>query len=509
MKRPVLISLLGFCLTTLAPAEESVEAQIKSFQQTVSAALAKTASPPGDPRQECAAYTISSLSQFVANASNANPQELERTIASLVALVPNDSSVVKAGETLLETIKTERQARIASARVHMDALLKQAGEACLAAKVPADLDHMLATLAPYSRNFGNDRRLDDQESWQRGANAYRFLTRWQDYLGFLNRGGVKEAADVLRDLSGSVDVGIMPRSAILELLTPSPAASQNTTPDTDPLAAITAKLEQAKTLDDLIAVSRAFRVQTRPNQYQGAPLLQQIVNNLIDDRQQVLAGNRPANLFSDSSSNNRQLSARDLGYTQAAQVALFAFRRETQIAGIHLAFTGSSLPPATAEESPDAYLIRIVEKFVADNDWMQTRDALELYRTFSNTGRPPSWLTANIEACTAYLAARNLDLAGQYPAAIASYRRALRSTGRYVPVQAIGLRLAELKETTPQAFTDPAAEADLDTAPRNHPPANLPPGYGGPSLPGGASRPTAPTGPRVPTTASPVSTPSP
>jgi len=508
MKRPILVALLGLCFVPLSPAADSLETQIKAFQQTVTVALAKTPSTtPGERRGDSVAYAVAGLSQLSANNSNSNPQELDRTVASIVALTQNDPAVAKAAESLLATAKSERQARVDRARADVDAILKQAGEACLAAKTPADLDATLAALAPYGRNSGYERRIDDQESWQRGANAYRFVTRWQDYLGFLNQGGANEAANTLRELSNSVDVAIMPRSRVLALLSPPKTTTGQTaepaTTASDPLAAITDKLAQAKTLEDFIAVTRSLNAISRNNQYQSGSL-RQVVGNLVDDRQQVLAGNRPNALLADSYSNGRQLSVQDSAYNADAQAAMLAFRRETQIAGIRLALTGATPPSGKADETIEAYLIRIAEKFAADNNWLQVRETLELYRTlFANSNRTPSWLAGDIDACTAYLAARNLDLAGQYPSAIASYRRALRSAGRYVPVEAIGTRLAELKKTNPEAFTDPAASESETVTPARYygqQPGAFPPGYIPASMSRntGAARPPAPTGPMTP-----------
>ena len=516
MKRPLLVALLGLCFATLAPAAESLETQIKAFQQAATAALAKTPSTtPGDRRGDSVAYALSNLAQFTAIGANTNPQELERMVATIVSLTQNDPSVAKTAETLLATAKAERQARIDRARADVEALLKQAGEACLAAKTPADLDATLVALAPYGRNSGYDRRIDDQESWQRGSNAYRFVTRWQDYLGFLNQGGSNEATSALRELSNSVDVGIMPRSRILALLSPATAskplstATTQTATSADSLAAITAKLEQAKTLDDFVSVARAANAVSSNNQYQSNSL-RQVVASLIDDRQQVQVGNRPHTLFGDASNNNRQLSVQDPCYTPAAQAALLAFRRETQIEGVRLALTGAtSLPAGKDGETLEAYLIRLAEKFVADNNWLQVRETLELYRSsFVNGGRSPSWLSYDITACTSYLAARNLDLAGQYPAAVSSYRMALTSAGRYVPVEAIGARLAELKKVHPEAFSESVSSNNTAAPSRYGPASTLPQAYGPsiPRSPGGLNQ-SAPAGPMKPAPASPEAKP--
>jgi len=292
----------------------------------------------------------------------------------------------------------------------------------------------------------------------------------------------------------------MPRSQVVALLSPPTNGNAGSTQAAaNPLAEVAKQLEKARTLEEFIAVARALRAAnpTR-NQYEQSPL-QQVLANLIEDRQQVLAGIRSASLFSDS---GRQFSPQDPSSSEAIQSALIGFRRETQFAGIRLALTGTKLPEPKVDDTLDSYIIRAVENLVADKNWLQVRETLELYRTlFINSNRPPTWVAGDIEGCTAYLAARNLALAGQYPAAVTSYRRALRSVGRYIPVDAISARLAELKKSNPEAFTEADSAADPDSNPtyRAGQPSNLPPGYG-PSIPRspGGLRPTAPTGPQVP-----------
>jgi hypothetical protein len=184
---------------------------------------------------------------------------------------------------------------------------------------------------------------------------------------------------------------------------------------------------------------------------------------------------------------------------------VYAFRRESIIRGIRLKFPGIDLPAATTEELPEAYLIRLIEKFVAVNNWQQVREALETYRTLFSYDRAPAWLTADIEACTAYLAARNLDLAQQYPAAVASYRRALRNTGRFIPVEAIGARLTEIKKINPEALAETPSDTERFSPGRTGFPGNLHPGFPPQSqrMPDN-QRPPAPTGPQSPTSPPPA-----
>ncbi|MET0263838.1 MAG: hypothetical protein ABW223_13120 [Rariglobus sp.] len=518
MNRSIVASLFALSLVTFASASDALESRMKAFQTAATAALAKSPNLTGERRYENPAYILANLSQALSKPGSANTQETERIINSVVVLTQNDPEVAKAGQSLIAALKTDREDRVTRARTEMDALLKKVGETCLAAKTPADLDAMIATLAPYGRNSGYDRRNEDPENYQRGANAYRFLTVWQDYLDALRQDKNSQAAAHLQDLTGILDAAIMPRSRLLELksaIVKTPAGSNENTPTANAAAEASAalfasvipQLEKAKTLEDFVAIVRALTVRnrTQPNVYTGSSASLQVLTNLVDDRQQSLAGLRVSLASSETGSNARLFAVSDPLYTPGTQAAATAFRRDTQFIVVQTTFRGATLPVPVADETVDAYILRLIGKFASEDNWLQVRDALDLYRTTFNNSRVPAWLTSDIEACNAYIAARNLDAAGQFPAAIASYQRALRSTGRYVPVQAIATRLAEIKKTQPDAFANLANDPFIDTAAnpralREFPPGmqtNTPPGSG-PSIPRGALRESAPTGPMTP-----------
>jgi hypothetical protein len=209
-----------------------------------------------------------------------------------------------------------------------------------------------------------------------------------------------------------------------------------------------------------------------------------------------MAGNRPATLFVSPSSSGLLLSAQITGFSEAAQVALLDFRRQTQLAGLRNALAGATPPPPKSDESIDTYMIRIIEKSAADRDWMQLRDTLELYRSFFESARTPAWLRGDIVACTAYLGALNLDLAEQYTDAVTNYQKALQNAGRYTPVQAIAKRLAEIKKDHPEAMSAPPPSSrtltDQEAYATKRAYTHLPSGDG-PSIPDGPLVPRSPS----------------
>lgn len=506
MKKNVLLTLAGFSVAALLHAAEnapSFDQRLKVFQKTAAAALPKTVAGSTDRRGESTYYALAQLAQFSPANAQANLQELERILASITQQAPENTELATAAEQLVAAAKAEREARAVKSRLQMDTLLAQVGKSCLSATNPADLDATLAVLAPYSRQGGYERRQDDPESWQRGAAAYRFVCRWQDYLAARAQPESGEgSANILRELTSSLDPAIMPRSAFLALL--APAASRASTPSPTSFSEAVALLESAKKPEDYVSALRALP--RNSSMGQGSSNLQGIILTLLDERQQVLAGGRPYSLY--TTDNSRILSPQDPAYTPAAQTSLLAFRRQTQIEAIRKAFPAASLRRAPAtDETPETYLLGLIEGFAKEKDWLQTREALEFYRsTLGNSGgsRVPAWLSGDIESFGAYLGAINLDRAEQHVPAISAYQRALRGAGRYLPVDDIAARLAVLKEKDPQAFKESASAGPAASLPAYGDATGMPGAPAAPSLPRGtAVRRPAPSVPMTP--ASPAS----
>jgi hypothetical protein len=492
MNKAPLLLLAAFALASLSPAAETTdqtyEQQLKAFQKIAATALApKPGAIPGDRRSEGSFFALSQLSQFSLNNNQPNFQELERILSSITLQAPDNTELARAAEALVATAKAERETRVNRSRAEIESLLQNAGQACLAAKTPADLDATLLALAPYSRQSGYDRRQDDPESWQRGANAYRFVCRWQDYLAARSQSGPSETpSNILREISSSLDPAMMPRSTLLGLINPGSAKPAADSP-ADSLAAAINILEKATTPDHLLAALRTIPRNT-PGYSTGN--LQQVLVALLEERHQVRAGNRPLSVF--STDGQRQLSPQDPAYTTAVQSALLAFRRETQLAALRSSFPRETLPSPDAADSPEAYLLRVIDHFVAAKNWLQAREALELYRSGFNNTRAPAWLSADIEAFGAFLGGLNLERAAQHAAAVSAYQRALRNPGRHLPVEEISARLAAIKQSHPDAFS---GSPSLPGAPASRLPGEIE-GRPSPSIPRGpvSTRP-APVGP--------------
>lgn len=510
--------LLAFGLSCPAHAIEAPEPQMSKFQKTVRAVMAKF--PADDSRRN----DDQSLNQLTLVIKQAKPgasdyvaSNIESYINSITANLKEDAELNRAATDLVTALREQRAAERAKLTAAMDAILGKVGAACLAATKLEDLDPAIAMLRPYTRshNSNNDRGFNEDE-WQRAANAYRFVVRWQDYLNLVQQNRTTDAQNALGDMARDLDVAIMPRSRILALIPSKETAVSNAAaPVQKSVDALTAliesvvpKIEQAKTPEDLVAIVRTLSARRDSNNYSNPPAIVTVLIGLIEEREQVVTGVRSNQLFAE---NSRKLAVTDPAYSPAGQTALFNFRRETQLIFIRKSYPEAKLPAVIADEAPEAYSMRVIEYFVGQDNWLRVRDALEFHRVFGNLSRQPGWLTGDIDSIGAYIAARNLDAAGQFSAAVASYQRALRLAGPHLPVKAIGERLAELKKSQPDAFTARAGESADDNVTTPRSPREMIPGMPagtpyttGPSMPRNFNRPPAPTGPMTPPPALPA-----
>ncbi|HSI07901.1 MAG: hypothetical protein ACAH89_02555 [Rariglobus sp.] len=504
MKKLFLTVLLAFGISGLARAIEAPEPQMAKFQKTARAVMAKF--PVNDSRRN-----ENGLNQLTLAIKEAKPGaneyvagNIESSINSITANLNNDAELNRAAADLIKALKEQRAAVRTKLTADMDAILTKAGAVCLAATKLEELDPTIAILRPFSRgyNYSTDGGFDE-DNWQRAANAYRFVVRWQDYLNLVQQNRTTEAANALGDMARDLDVSIMPRSRILALIPAKDATMENITPGQRSAEALTAligtlipKIEQAKTPEDLVAIIRIIAARRDFNNYSNSPAIVTVLAGLIEEREQVVSGTRSNQLFAE---NTRKLAVTDPAYSPAGQTALLNFRRETQFLFIRKSYPEAKLPDVNADETPEDYSTRVIAYFAGQDNWLRVRDALEFHRVFNNNSRQPGWLTSDIDSINAYIAARNLDTAGQFSAAVASYQRALRIAGPHLPLKTIGERLAELKKTQPDAFLARSGETVDDTT---RTPREMTPGMPGgtpystgPSMPRNFNRPAAPTGP--------------
>lgn len=504
MKKLPIALLLALGVSSFSYAAEVPDLQMKAFQKAVRALTPKI--PDGNTRQnESRLIQITTqIQQAQAGSSDYVASTIEQNINSLVSNLNTDAELSRTANELIKALRDQNTVARAKITADMDAILAKAGAACLAAQKLEDLDPTIAVLRRYSNGYSNNTGGFDETNWQRGTTAYRFVISWQDYLNLKLQDRVMLANNALMNLTQNLDVALMPRSRILALIQPvddanaqaDSTAQRNQKAFNASIESAIPKIEQAKTSDDLVAIIRSLNTRSSSNYNQ--PAIIAILAGLVEDRQQVVTGSRPAQLFTEAP---RKLAVTDPAYSTAGQIALLNFRRETQFLAIRKTYPDAKLPDPSADETPEAFSLRVVDYFVQQDNWQRVRDALEFHRASFGAARSNGVGTNNdVESVSAYLAARNLDAAGQYAAAITNYQRALRLAGQQIPVKAIADRLTELKKSQPDAFSgkdvDPVDSTPVRISREATPgmPSNTP--YtNGPSFPRSTARPPAPTGP--------------
>lgn len=459
MKHTLKSLLIGLCLATLAQAvTPTVEEQIKVFQEKASAVLEKRALQANpDQRNNYSIYASGALTQLSLRwQTNPASQEFEQAVTQVVTATGNDTDVLKAANDLLSAVKADRDERIAAFRTELKTLLARTGEACLAAKTPADLDKALENLTAYREtNYANQRQIDPA-GWQRGASAHRFVTRWQDYLMEINSRRENRSdriTSVLNDLANMADPELMPRSRILALMPASTAPGQTSTPPVDPGPQISDILKKTVKLSDLGDAIEQLRKLRGGSYNQPIDEVITVLNSLVEIQGRITEGTLSLTSFQETNSrltSSSRLSPEDREAISRLRRALFL-----SAAGAYLKNAAGA---PQADDSIESYIERSAAYAAKKDDWQLARSALEIYRGILGniSSATPQWVTSDFDSIGIYISARNQEQAGLYAQAIASYQRVLRGSGKLIPVADIAKRLDALRKSQPAAFEEAA-----------------------------------------------------
>lgn len=455
---------LSLCLLLCLPlavraAEPTLQEHFDAFQKIASELLDKksreaAASGGVQPRGNYDYYSGGQLAQLSLRwQNNQNPQEVDQSVMQVVAVAGNDTKLLKAANDLLAAMKKDREDKTAAMRAELASRLSAAGAACLAAKTPSDLDKTLADLSPYRDGQYGSSRMLDQSLWQRGSNALRFVSRWQDYLA--ERASPRDARydrvqSILNELANMADPDLMPRSRILALITPAPAPDQPA-PPADISALVSQTLAETKTPSDIRAsISRLTKLRASNMSAQGLGEALAQLNALEDIRARIADGTVSPATFQD---NNARYSQPQLLPEDRDHIARLRGAILLAAAASYLKNTGGAVLPA---DTLGAYIERAASASAAKGEWQDVRSALEVYRTALGSSVTPQWVSSDITSIGTYISARNQEQAGLYAQAVASYQSVLRGTGKFVPVEDISKRLAAIRQSQPAAFEEAA-----------------------------------------------------
>ncbi|MFA6287586.1 MAG: hypothetical protein WC661_09405 [Opitutaceae bacterium] len=455
--------LLALACSGSIRAAATAEKQLKTFIEVARAAAAKLPPPPAIPsetdvRTRSPQPNIATLLDYLEKQpAPIAPESAQSIVAQVSAILASFPKVKKAGDALIATLTADRNDRLSRYRAEVDALLAKSAQACLAATKPADLDEPLKALAPYQRpNDDQARRsMIDYGAQQRASQMFRFVTRWQDYLGASQSGDAARVKQALYELRDLIDPTLIPRSKLFELppkadATPTTNAPANSVASAqETLSLVLGRLEKVANLDELEPVAKDLGTVMRNRDDHRLQEIWLVVTSLLGDRKALASGQVNPGLFF---KNGRLVSPAANPYcSETMASALRRLSVELQRETLRSVFKDSGIPLA-ADESVDAYILRVAQASAAAENWEYTLRTLEFYRALFSGTAAPAWIEREMQSCTTYVTARRLDEAKQIPQSILAYQDALRATGRLTPVALISARLADFKARQPEAF---------------------------------------------------------
>jgi hypothetical protein len=326
------------------------------------------------------------------------------------------------------------------------AMIEKAGKACLDAKTESDLDPIVAALGALRKQRA-DTRDGFSEARQRLNTrldgAIRFVNRWQDYLAQAGKGFDGAARNVLRELAdpsgNQSNYPILPRDQIVARLGKELAATA------DDVIRTTKTLDEIpKAIAELSRMSREGNARFSGGTEFSAPLNE--LRQIARAHSAFQAGNYGSALLTAAQWEGTGGIASPESMRLKTMLLFEVLPRYLEL---------PDNPKPNAGENPSEFLLRLAGEAVQNNDWTRVARVLDAYRlTGFGYRQPPSWVAVELDACQQFMAAQNLDKAGQYGPAILAYQRSLKGSGQYSPKRAATQRLRELEKEQPAAFAE-------------------------------------------------------
>ena len=330
----------------------------------------------------------------------------------------------------------------------------RAGQACLRAQAPGELDREIAELRSLVGRWRNDGRSESEPMFrarEKLTAAIGYIQIWQEYLALRATGKEVEAARRMEDLGRKTEwYPVVPRSDVLARsvpppLTPAPLDGASVE------AALKTVFEKMKSLDDLDAT--ADELALLAEKQSTSPKIRATAESIkrLQGARRALAAQDYAAAFG--------LCTEKLGnYVDIAE-HLTPIRNQLLLEVLPYYLPERNLPQPGPDEKIPNYLRRIAKAAIDAQDWTLALRSFEALGALSfGTRFVPSWLNADITALSALIRGDKENSAGEFARAAVSYRAALEATSENAPVQAIAERLRALKKQHPEAFKDAKPE---------------------------------------------------
>lgn len=366
----------------------------------------------------------SSLEFYV---SNGNYEEAIRTLRRWEARTKNDQ-IKETLKQLLANLEKEQEKRTAKLTAELDALLKLATEKLATSKSPKDLQEIqqqLQDFRDYDLGSGGRSTRGLQERVSRAAN---FLENWQQILAAEKSGDLGEAVQNLRNLrqnfyaAGFADDKVL--NAKMESLLNLIFTQEDKTSPLSPVSkAIIMTLEKIKNPEDAVKAQVMLR---RLSSITSSSEESQLCNQAQNSVGQYL---RMAQDYQ-SGAFARVISASndyDFNYNKNIEALKAALRANAAAAANDVKDLGTP----KEGESFAAFVRRKAGEAYQAKDWPDLFALLSVYS--SATGGGCSRTQGMQDGVRAYLAGQQLEQAGQYKDAAASYSLCIAQVGPLVP----------------------------------------------------------------------------
>ena len=448
--KTISILALGFLLP-LALVGQDLDAKLQNLQKVgeefAAASAMGSASEPlraiaGEYRDFSSNF--SSLQSYM---QDGNYEQSIRIIQRWLARTKNEQ--VKAALTdLLAAMKKEKEARDAKTSARVDEILKSASRQLASAQSPeqsANVQIQLEEFRDFELNTGDrsSRILNDRIS-----RAINFLSNWQQVLVSEEAGDLSSALQALSNLRrNSSSNPLLDSEAVSEKYQTLLAAlmKQNEPrKDPTPIARIIAQtMEKVKSPADaeaaamLMASLSSF---TSGDENRLANSLQSNLSDLVRLNNDFESG-AYARVISGSGG-----SSYFTPYTQQIEKLKESLRRKAVEAANDLPGLGSP----KEGEGFSSFIRRMAVEAFEKKDWERLYTLLSVYSSVTGGGCAR---TADMkEGVAAFLAAQQLEQAGQFGDAVASYSVAVAQLGKLVPRAESAAALARLRKDHPEAF---------------------------------------------------------
>lgn len=445
---PVCILSLLLPLSLIA---QDLDAKLQNLQKVGEefAAASAIGSASGSLRALADEYrdfsnNFSSLQSYT---QDGNYEQSIRILQRWLARTKNEQ-VKTALTDLLAVMRKEKEARDAKMSARVDDILKNVSKQLAAAKTPeeaAKAQIQLEEFRDFELNTGDRSSRIFNDRINRATN---FINYWQQVLAAEQAGDFGSALQTLNNLQRNISsfplLGAEVVSEKYKTLLEALANSDEPRKDSSPVAKLIRQtMEKVKSPADAAtaaAVMSNLSSFTSGNGQRLAYALQNSLNDLVRVNNDFESG-AYARVISSSGG-----SFHVAPYARQIEALRESLRRKAVEAANDLPDLGT---PREGEAFP-AFIRRMATEAFGKKDWQQLYTLLSVYS--SVTGGGCARTAGMKEGVAAFLAAGQLEQAGQFGDAVARYSACVAQLGKLVPREEAAAALARLRKDHPEAF---------------------------------------------------------